>query len=130
MVKVRLRRLLGQLAALVVAPLALPPPVNGQALVNASIATMLTQGPGRVRLINISPKFFQRTIRYHLRRMAAITVTLFVLVANMRHARRRLYSVVEPGQGMLYSCDTCFSFTKSCTATQVNHQVNICLNYR
>jgi glycosyltransferase involved in cell wall biosynthesis len=93
----------GQPAALVVAPLALPPPVNGQALVNASIATMLTQSPGRVRLINISPKFFQRTIRYHLRRMAAITVTLFVLAANMRHARRRLYSVVEPGPGMLYN---------------------------
>lgn len=93
----------GEPTALVVAPLALPPPVNGQALVNASIATRLTERPGRVMLINISPRFFQRTIRYHFRRMAAITVTLFVLAANMRHARRRLYSVVEPGQGMLYS---------------------------
>jgi glycosyltransferase involved in cell wall biosynthesis len=93
----------GQAAALVVASLTLPPPVHGQALVNASIATRLTQSPGRVKLINISPRSLHRTIRYHRRRVAAVMVTLFVLAANARHPRRRLYSAVEPGPGMLYS---------------------------
>jgi glycosyltransferase involved in cell wall biosynthesis len=93
----------GQAAALVVASLTLPPPINGQALVNACIATRLTQSPGRVRLINSSPKSSYRTIRYHFRRMVAVMVTLFVLAANARDARRRLYSVVEPGPGMLYN---------------------------
>src|ERR1700685_4686748 len=96
-------RCAGQAAALVVASLTLPPPVNGQALVNANIATRLTETPGRVKLINISPKSSHRTIRYHFRPTVAITGTLFTLAAHTRHPRRRLYSVVEPGPGMLYN---------------------------
>ena len=93
----------GRAAALVVASLTLPPPVHGQALVNGSIAAKLTESHGRVRLINISPRSLHRTIRSHIRRMAAVIGTLLVLGANTRHTRRHLYSAVDPGPGMLYS---------------------------
>jgi glycosyltransferase involved in cell wall biosynthesis len=90
-------------ASLVVAPLPFPPPVTGQTLINASVAARLTQRPARVKLINTSPKSHRRTVLYHLRRMAAVMATLFVLAANSRHERRCLYTVVDAGHGMPYN---------------------------
>jgi len=93
----------GENIALVVAPLALPPPVTGQTLINASVARRLMQGPGIVRLINISPMSHFRTMAYHLRRITAVLALPFVLAANACHERRSLYAVVEPGHGMIYN---------------------------
>jgi glycosyltransferase involved in cell wall biosynthesis len=87
----------------VVAPLALPPPVNGQSLINASMVFRLRQITSAVRLINTSPRSRYRTFRYHLRRSAAVASIPFILAMNIPHNRRCLYTVVEPGHGMLYN---------------------------
>lgn len=85
------------------ASLALPPPMNGQAMINASMVQRLKQLSVRLKLIDTSPKSYQRTIFYHLRRIAIVSWTPIVLGVNVWRTRRCLYTVAEPGHGMFYN---------------------------
>ncbi len=88
---------------LVVAPLALPPPIDGQTLINASVVQRLKHMDVRLKVVNTSPRSHRRTIFYHLRRIGRVCPIPFVLGINAWRAKRYLYTVVEPGHGMAYN---------------------------
>jgi glycosyltransferase involved in cell wall biosynthesis len=87
----------------VVASLALPPPTNGQAMINASVVQRLKRMKVKLKLIDTSPRSHQRTIFYHLRRIAIVSSIPVVLGVNAWRTRRCLYTVAEPGLGMFYN---------------------------
>lgn len=86
----------------VVASVALPPPVNGQALVNAGVIDDLKKSCD-LRIINTSPKSNARSVRYHVRRLVSVLKVPAVLLFNLVRPKRTLYTVVEPGHGMYYN---------------------------
>lgn len=90
-------------APLVVAVVALPPPVNGQTLVNARVVEDLIGAGARQCVVDTSPRGHRRGLRYHLRRIAVIATVPFALAGNLGARERRLYTVVEPGNGMAYN---------------------------
>lgn len=88
---------------LVVAPLALPPPTNGQTVINASVVQRLRRMNVRLKLVDTSPRSQRRTILYHLRRLVSVSAIPAILAANVGRRRRRLYTVIESGLGILYN---------------------------
>lgn len=87
----------------VVASLALPPPINGQTMINASVVHRMKQIDVKLKLIDTSPRSHHRTILYHLRRMAIVSSIPFVLGVNAWRGRRGLYTVAESGHGIFYN---------------------------
>lgn len=89
-------------APVVIAIIALPPPLNGQTIVNEKMISFLA-GTVDLKTINTSPKSHARSLAYHLRRIAAISKLPFTLFANVFASNRHLYTVIEPGYGIAYN---------------------------
>jgi glycosyltransferase involved in cell wall biosynthesis len=90
-------------ATLVVAVVALPPPLNGQTAVNEGVIEDLVGSGVQLHVVDTSPRGHQRGLAYHIRRIAIVCTVPFVLLTNLSHSDRRLYTVVEPGHGMVYN---------------------------
>jgi glycosyltransferase involved in cell wall biosynthesis len=92
--------------AVIVAALAMPPPVTGQTVVNAHVVGLLESSGAKIRLIDISPKQYRRSIAYHAQRIFSVMAVPFVLAANRRSRPRTFYTVVDAGHGMIYTIVT------------------------
>ncbi len=91
----------------VVAAVALPPPVTGQNLVSARVVKLIELSAAKLRLVDISPKAYQKSTIYHLRRLLAVLKVPIVLAANLRPQPRSFYTIVDAGYGMIYTMTLC-----------------------
>jgi glycosyltransferase involved in cell wall biosynthesis len=85
---------------------ALPPPVNGYALVTQAFA-QLAESIRDVRCLDTSPGHFARGPAYHLRRIGRLLHALQVVGATPRAQRGALYCPVESGFGLVYTLTLC-----------------------
>src|SRR6201994_3439968 len=92
-----------QPCAVVVASLALPPPITGQTLINSGVVQSLKKLDLKLSLVDTSPKSGRRSILYHLRRLSVVTTVPIILGANAARRNRSFYTVAEPGWGIGYN---------------------------
>jgi glycosyltransferase involved in cell wall biosynthesis len=86
----------------VLAAVALPPPVHGQALVNQAVVTRLKQDT-QIEIVNLSSRQLKKDLRYHLVRMFAVAKAVHMLFEKSRENSRIFYTVVEAGNGIIYT---------------------------
>lgn len=87
----------------VVVVAALPPPLHGQSTITARVVRALARGSCRLLVVDTSPRSLNRSITYHLRRIAKVSVALLTCLALVGKPRKRLYTVVESGAGIAYN---------------------------
>src|ERR1700737_4653726 len=81
---------------------ALPPPMNGYALITSKILE-LARGHRKAICLDISPGVAQRGIRYHLNRFKRVAMALVRLLPARLHGARELYIATESRIGLLYT---------------------------
>jgi glycosyltransferase involved in cell wall biosynthesis len=86
---------------IILAIVALPPPTHGQAVVNQAIVDAISSSGARLKVINTSPGTLRKGLGYHARRMSLHL--LEAMPAILRAGKGLVYSVVEPGLGMIYN---------------------------
>jgi glycosyltransferase involved in cell wall biosynthesis len=90
--------------ATVVVAAVLPPPIHGQAVVNAAVVERLRKMPISLTVCNTSPDSLKRDWRYHTTRFGrtlhAATILLMRAVCTQR---KTLYMPLEAGSGVVYN---------------------------
>lgn len=88
----------------VIASLALPPPIQGHAVVSQAIISELRKISQNLVVIDTSPRI-QNKIHplYHLNRIIPVFRTALALMRHSRDAEKTLYTVYEYGIGVLYN---------------------------
>ncbi|UPK25709.1 glycosyltransferase family 4 protein [Bradyrhizobium sp. 195] len=82
---------------------ALPPPMHGQAAVNAAVAEGLKCLPAYLSIIDTSPGKAKKSIAYHFRRISGVLRAAVALAkCNHRHAKT-LYMPFQAGHGIVYN---------------------------
>lgn len=91
-------------ATLFLAAVALPPPLHGQSVINSAVVAHLAcRKEVQTVAINIGPREYQSTLRYHVNRVSGV---LHAIAEQFRHAsrpKRILYTVIELGWGRCYN---------------------------
>jgi glycosyltransferase involved in cell wall biosynthesis len=80
-----------------------PPPVNGMAIVNASIAKRLTERSCNLVIADVGPGGTDRNFSYHVRRIKRNLWALIEIMRQTRSVMRTVYLSVDSGWGVLYT---------------------------
>lgn len=89
---------------IVVAILALPPPLHGQSTINARVTEFLADAPGiDLSIVDVAPRVGAGWLPYHLSRARAYGRAMARLMMQPRKGARCIYAVYEPGLGALYT---------------------------
>lgn len=95
---------------------AMPPPVTGQANINAALFDLLSREKvSDVRMFNIAPIYLQRSILYHFSRVIRVVYALFAilfwrLLNIFNKSNFVAYLVYESGFGVVYNLIFVFLF--------------------
>jgi glycosyltransferase involved in cell wall biosynthesis len=88
----------------VIASLALPPPIEGHAVVSSAVVSELKKSSSKVVIIDTSPKTADRKrLSYHIKRVLSVFVTLVSMARHSFDPTRTLYTVYESGFGVTYN---------------------------
>ena len=88
----------------VIASLALPPPIQGHAVVSQAVVSELLKIDPNVVVINTSPRSqHKKSPRYHLNRILSVFRTALSLVLHSQDAEKTIYTVYESRFGVIYN---------------------------
>lgn len=82
---------------------ALPPPMHGQAAVNAAVAERLRNLPVALTVIDTSPGNAKRSIAYHAKRMIGVLGAAGELAKRRTRHDKALYMPFQAGNGIVYN---------------------------
>ncbi|MCK1341631.1 glycosyltransferase family 4 protein [Bradyrhizobium sp. 38] len=82
---------------------ALPPPIHGQAAVNAAVAERLKSLPVSLAVVNTSPGSTEKSISYHLKRVSGVLRAVKELATRRVARTKTLYMPFQAGNGIVYN---------------------------
>jgi glycosyltransferase involved in cell wall biosynthesis len=95
----------GKIAGAAYFALCLPPPVHGQAIVNASVlrTAQNLKGSDKIEIADIGPGRQTLGLQYHLTRMFRVARAAFMIVEGSTKSNKQIYTVFESGLGIIYN---------------------------
>jgi glycosyltransferase involved in cell wall biosynthesis len=88
----------------VIASLALPPPIQGHAVVSQAIVSELLKIDPNLVVVDTSPRIqHKKSPRYHLNRILSVFRTALSLALHSQDAEKSIYTVYESGFGVIYN---------------------------
>jgi glycosyltransferase involved in cell wall biosynthesis len=88
----------------VIASVALPPPIQGHAVVSQAVVSELLKIDPNLVVIDTSPRIqHKKSPRYHLNRISSVFRTVSSLVLHAQDAEKTIYTVYESGFGIIYN---------------------------
>jgi glycosyltransferase involved in cell wall biosynthesis len=89
---------------LLLAAVALPPPVHGQSVINSAVLSHLVDREEiQTVAIDIGPRKYRSTLGYHLNRVSGVLRAIAEQFRHAYHPKRVLYTVIESGWGRCYN---------------------------
>lgn len=82
---------------------ALPPPMHGQAAVNAAVAESLRGLPVSLSVIDTSPGNATKSVMYHFKRMSGVLRASVELAKRSNRHAKTLYMPFQAGHGIVYN---------------------------
>jgi glycosyltransferase involved in cell wall biosynthesis len=91
-------------STLVLAAVALPPPLHGQSVINSAVIDHLAhQKSAEIVVVDVGPRTYRSALSYHLNRVAGALRAIALEFRYARCPKRTFYTVVESGWGRCYN---------------------------